>query len=57
VNELNKSFGNWEQVKRFALLPNEFSITTGELTPTLKLKRKIISLKYQSIIDGFYKAE
>lgn len=57
VNELNKSFGNWEQVKRFALLPNEFSITTGELTPTLKLKRKIISLKYQSIIDGFYNAD
>jgi long-chain acyl-CoA synthetase len=57
VNEINKSFGNWEQVKRFALLPNEFSITTGELTPTLKLKRKIICLKYQSIIDGFYNAE
>jgi long-chain acyl-CoA synthetase len=57
VNEINKSFGNWEQVKRFALLPNEFSITTGELTPTLKLKRKIISLKYQSIIDGFYNAD
>ncbi|MFA9210603.1 MAG: long-chain fatty acid--CoA ligase [Moraxellaceae bacterium] len=57
VNEINKGFGNWEQVKRFALLPNEFSITTGELTPTLKLKRKIICLKYQSIIDGFYNAE
>jgi long-chain acyl-CoA synthetase len=54
VNELNASFGNWEQVKRFALMPNEFSVDTGELTPTLKLKRKIISQKYQSIIDGFY---
>jgi long-chain acyl-CoA synthetase len=54
VNELNASFGNWEQVKRFALMPNEFSVETGELTPTLKLKRKIISQKYQSIIDGFY---
>jgi long-chain acyl-CoA synthetase len=54
VNELNASFGNWEQVKRFALMPNEFSVETGELTPTLKLKRKIISQKHQSIIDGFY---
>lgn len=54
---LNTSFGNWEQVKQFALLPNEFTVVSGELTPTLKLKRKIIIQKYQSIIDGFYTAD
>jgi long-chain acyl-CoA synthetase len=38
-------------------LPNEFSINSGELTPTLKLKRKFITQKYQEIITGFYSAE
>lgn len=57
INTLNAGFGNWEQVKRFALLPNEFSINSGELTPTLKLKRKFITQKYQEIIAGFYFAE
>lgn len=57
INTLNAGFGNWEQVKRFALLPNEFSINSGELTPTLKLKRKFITQKYQEIITGFYSAE
>lgn len=57
INTLNTGFGNWEQVKRFALLPNEFSINSGELTPTLKLKRKFITQKYQEIIAGFYSAE
>lgn len=57
INTLNAGFGNWEQVKRFALLPNEFSINSGELTPTLKLKRKFITQKYQEIIAGFYSAE
>jgi len=42
VNEFNKGFGNWEQIKKFELLDHEFSIDGGELTPTLKLKRKII---------------
>lgn len=57
INTLNAGFGNWEQVKRFALLPNEFSINSGELTPTLKLKRKFITQKHQEIIAGFYSAE
>jgi len=57
INTLNAGFGNWEQVKRFAILPNEFSINSGELTPTLKLKRKFITQKYQEIITGFYSAE
>ena len=38
----NKGFGNWEQIKKTALLPTEFTIVSGEITPTLKLKRKKI---------------
>lgn len=46
VDGYNKLFGNWEQIKKFALLDKEFSIEGDELTPTLKLKRKKILAKY-----------
>ena len=48
-------FGKWEQVKRFALLPKEWSIDGGELTPKLSLKRKVITEKNNSIIEKIYK--
>jgi len=47
IAEINEFFGSWEQLKKFVLLPTEFSIDGGELTPTLKLKRKKIMEKYQ----------
>ena len=52
IAEINQGFGNWEQVKKIALLPEEFTINGGELTPTLKLKRKKILEKYQ---EGYQK--
>jgi long-chain acyl-CoA synthetase len=52
INFLNEKFGNWEKIKRFELTPNVWSIVGGELTPTLKLKRKIVMEKY---IDLFHK--
>ncbi|TKB99622.1 AMP-dependent synthetase/ligase [Pedobacter cryotolerans] len=52
---LGSEFGKWEQVKRFALLPKEFSIDGGELTPKLSLKRKNILEKNKDIIDKIYK--
>ncbi len=54
VNEFNKGFGNWEQIKKFELLDHEFSIDGGELRPTLKLKRKIIMAKYQHEYKRIY---
>lgn len=54
INEFNKRFGNWEQIKKIALLPAELSIEGGELTPTLKLKRKIIFEKYKALIENMY---
>ena len=47
IAEINQVFGNWEQVKKIALLPAEFTIDGGELTPTLKLKRKKITSNIQ----------
>jgi long-chain acyl-CoA synthetase len=51
----NKKFGNWEQVKRFELTPDIWSIDGGHLTPTMKLKRKIIKEKYQTLYDKIYR--
>ncbi|MNE38851.1 Long-chain-fatty-acid--CoA ligase FadD15 [compost metagenome] len=54
VDRINEGYGSWEKIKKFALLSQEFGIATGELTPTLKLKRKIILEKYKGVIDEFY---
>ncbi|MFN3343391.1 MAG: AMP-dependent synthetase/ligase, partial [Flavobacteriales bacterium] len=54
IEEFNKDFGNWEQVKKIALLPQEFAILSGEMTPTLKLKRKFILEKYKDVVNGIY---
>ncbi len=54
VEEFNKEFGNWERLKCIELLENELSIEGGELTPTLKLKRKKIMEKHKAIVDKIY---
>ncbi len=54
IEEFNQEFNNVEQVKKFELLPEEWTIETGELTPTLKLKRRIILEKYQDILQRLY---
>ena len=54
IDELNKYFGKWEQVKRFKVLNVQWGIDTGELTPTMKLKRKIIHQKFAKEIEELY---
>lgn len=54
IHFFNKGFGKWEQLKSICLLPNELSVETGELTPTLKLKRKIINEKFKNEIETIY---
>jgi long-chain acyl-CoA synthetase len=54
IDQLMKDFSRFEQIKKFVLLPAEFSEANGELTPTLKIKRKIVSKKYNDQIDGMY---
>ncbi|HQW83282.1 MAG TPA: long-chain fatty acid--CoA ligase [Ferruginibacter sp.] len=54
IDSFNKSFNHVEQVKKFELLPYEWTIDSGELTPTLKLKRKVIMEKYKAAVERIY---
>lgn len=54
VDKLNEKFGNWEKIKRFELTPDVWSIDGGHLTPTLKLKRKIVMEKYNVLFQKIY---
>ena len=54
VDKLNEKFGNWEKIKRFELTPDVWSIEAGHLTPTLKLKRKIVMEKYLNLFHKIY---
>jgi long-chain acyl-CoA synthetase len=54
IEGFNKGFGQWEQIKQFRLLGQEMSVEGGELTPTLKLKRKKILEKYADLIATIY---
>lgn len=52
--ELQQEFSKFEKIKKFTLLPKEFSIESGEITATLKLKRKVIQKKYKELIEKMY---
>ncbi|MGG9961959.1 AMP-dependent synthetase/ligase [Ferruginibacter sp. SUN106] len=54
IDSFNTFFNHVEQVKKFELLPYEWTIDSGELTPTLKLKRKVIMEKYKTAVDRIY---
>lgn len=52
--KFQKNIANYERVRKFALLDKPFSIETGEMTPSLKLKRKVIEERYRDLIEGMY---
>lgn len=54
IESFNKFFNHVEQIKKFELLPNEWSIDTGEMTPKLSMKRKVIMEKYKATVDRIY---
>ncbi|MEO9849835.1 MAG: AMP-dependent synthetase/ligase [Reichenbachiella sp.] len=54
VSRFNEEFGNWEQIKKFELVETVWGIDTGELTPTLKLKRRVIKDKFKELIERIY---
>jgi len=54
VDHYNQNFGKWEKVKKFELTPEEWSIEQGQLTPTMKLKRREIKAIYKDLYDKIY---
>lgn len=54
IDEKNKTLPSFESIKKFAILENDFSQENGELTPTLKVKRKFVSEKYEKILNQLY---
>lgn len=55
IDEVNQTLARVEQVKKFAILPRPFGIATGELTPTLKIKRSVVATLYAQEIDAMYR--
>ena len=53
-DEINENFAQYERVKKFILMPKPFTIESGEMTPTLKLKRKIVMQNCQAKIEAMY---
>lgn len=54
IDEIQNGFSAFEKVKKFVLMPAEFEISSGEITPTLKVKRNVVLQKYAEIIDKMY---
>lgn len=54
IDIYNQGFGHWEQIKKFELVPEEWTVDEGLLTPTLKLKRKFVLAKYQDVYNRLY---
>jgi len=51
---LNETLAHHEQIKRFELIAVDFTIEGGELTPTLKVRRRVVEQKYKALIDAIY---
>lgn len=55
VKAVNARLASYESIKKIALLPNDFSQETGELTPKMSIKRKVVEQRYQSLLEGMYR--
>ena len=54
INEVQKNLATHEKIRRYTLLNKPFTIEDGELTPTMKIKRKEVEAKYNEVIDSMY---
>ena len=55
LDKCNKNFGKWEQMKKFELTPDVWSIESGHLTPTMKMKRSVIKDMYKDLVEKIYR--
>ena len=54
LDKVNEKFARVEQVKKFEILPHDLSQETGELTPTMKVKRNVVADKFEKDVDALY---
>ena len=57
IHSVNEGLANFETIKRFYLVPDEWSMDSGELTPTMKLRRRVVVQRYADKIAAFYHDE
>jgi long-chain acyl-CoA synthetase len=53
-DQVNRTLARYESVKQFAILPRDLSVDEGELTPSLKVKRKVVEKRYAALLDKMY---
>ena len=54
MDKLNEGLNHWEKIQKFVILDRDLSIESGELTPSLKVKRKVVEAHNQELLDAFY---
>jgi len=54
IDELNGRLNRWETIKDFRILDHDLTVEADELTPSLKVKRKVVESKYQTLLDSMY---
>ena len=54
VDETNSTLSRFETIKKFAILPRQLTLDEGELTASMKVKRRVVEKNFQSVLDGFY---
>ena len=54
IAELNSRLNRWETIKKWAILDHDLSVESGEITPSLKVKRRVVEENYKDILDRFY---
>ena len=54
IDEVNRSLASFESIKKFVILPNEFTVESGELTPSMKVRRSLINQRYKAELDSMY---
>ena len=57
IDYYNKKFGKWEQIKQFEITPDQWTVEAGHLTPTLKMRRKIVLEKYNNLYQKIYNSQ
>jgi long-chain acyl-CoA synthetase len=54
VQQLNKQLNRWETIKKFAILDHDLTVDSGELTPSLKVRRRVVEATYREVLDTLY---